>query len=97
MNDPAAKTGLAREVLGQVNWIVVARKLGESDHVFVLYRLANRRAHADRKVFEMERPEQRVLHTDNGTFNRWNPRRQSTRRPSVDARQIGPGCATVYG
>jgi hypothetical protein len=69
MNDPAAKTGLAGEVLGQVNRIVVARKFGEPDHVFILDHLANRRAHADRKVFKMERPKQGILHKANEIFN----------------------------
>ena len=46
---------------------MVARKLGEPDHVLVLDRLPDRRAHADREVFEIERPKQRILHTDNET------------------------------
>src|ERR1700691_2708183 len=71
MYNPAAKTGLAGEMLGQVDRIVVARKLGEPDHVFVLDCLADRRPHADGKFFEIERPKQGVLHAANETFNRW--------------------------
>jgi hypothetical protein len=93
MHDPAAKTGLAREVLGEMDRIVVARKLGEADHVFVPDRLADRRPHTDRKILEMERLKQGVLHAANKTFNGW----RSIRRRSVDERQIEPGVKTVYG
>ena len=55
---------------------MVARKLGEPDYVLILDRLADRRTHADRKVFEIERPKQRVLHAANETFN-W-------RRPTIE-------------
>src|ERR1700733_9834515 len=58
MNNSTAKTSLAREMLRQVDWIVIARKLGEVDHVFVLDRLANGRPHADRKIVEIERLKQ---------------------------------------
>src|SRR6202034_2764473 len=90
MYNPAAKTGLAGEMLGQVDRIVVARKLGEPDHVFVLDCLADRRPHADGKVFEIERPKQGVLHAANETFNRWELTEKITRRQSVDERQIEP-------
>src|SRR5271170_2044358 len=90
MYDPAAKTGLAGEMLGQVDRIVVARKLGEPDHVFILDRLADRRPHADRKVFEIERPKQGVLHAANETFNRWELTEKIPRRRPVDERQIEP-------
>jgi hypothetical protein len=42
--------------------IVIARKLGKVDDVFILDRLADRRSHAERKIFEIERLEQRTLH-----------------------------------
>ena len=59
MNDSAAKASLTREVLGQMDRIVVARKFGEPDDVFILDRLADRRAHAEREIFEIERLKQR--------------------------------------
>src|SRR3984957_3330552 len=62
MNDSAAETSLAREMLRQMDRIVIARELGEMDHVFVLDRLANCRPHADRKIFEIKRLKQRILH-----------------------------------
>src|SRR3984885_3221444 len=62
MNNSTAKTSLAREMLRQMDWIVIARKLGEVDHVFVLDRLANGRPHAERKIFEINRLKQRILH-----------------------------------
>ena len=62
MDNSTAKASLAREMLGQVDWIVVAGKFGESDDVFILDRLANRRPHTDRKIFEIEGLKQRILH-----------------------------------
>ena len=59
VNDPAAEAGLAGEMLGQVDRIVVARQFGEADHVLVLDRLANRRPHAERKILEIERLKER--------------------------------------
>jgi hypothetical protein len=49
-------------MLRQVDWIVIARELGEADDVFIFDRLANRRSHADRKIFEIKRLKQRILH-----------------------------------
>ena len=39
--------------------IVIARKFGEPDHILVFDRLADRRPHADSKIFEIERLKQR--------------------------------------
>ena len=68
MNDPAAEAGLAGEMLGEMDRIVVARELGKSDHVLVLDRLADRLAHANSEVFEIERLKQWVLHATDETF-----------------------------
>ena len=62
MNNSAAETSLASEMLRQVDRIVIARKLGEVDDVFIFDRLANCRAHADRKIFEVERLKEWSLH-----------------------------------
>ena len=63
VNNSAAKAGLSREMLRQMDRIVIARKLGKVDDVFILDRLAGRRrSHAERKIFEIERLEQRILH-----------------------------------
>ena len=59
MNNSAAEASLAGEMLGQMDRIVVAGKLGETDDVFIFDRLANGRSHADRKIFEIERLKQR--------------------------------------
>src|SRR6202020_1669508 len=58
MNNSAAKARLAREMLRQMDRIVIARKLGEVDHVFILDRLMNGRAHPDRKGVKIERLKQ---------------------------------------
>src|ERR1700722_13078105 len=70
VNNSTAKARLAREVLRQVDWIVVAGKFGEPDDVFILDRLANRRPHADREVFEIERLKQRILHALTNDYGR---------------------------
>src|ERR1700722_6995458 len=45
-----------------MDWIVIARKLGEADDVLIFDRLANGRTHADREIFEIKRLKQRILH-----------------------------------
>ena len=62
MHDAPAKPRLAREVLAEMNRVVIAGKLGEADHVLVLDGLADRLAHADREVFEIEDLKRGLLH-----------------------------------
>src|SRR5271154_1738581 len=91
MYDPAAKTGLAGEMLGQVDRIVVARKFGEPDHVFILDRLANRRPHADRKIIETERLKEIIRQAASETFNRRELMEiASTGRPPAGEPQLSP-------
>ena len=57
-----AKPGLAREMLREMDRIVVAREFGEADDVLVLDRLGDRLAQAHGKVLEIERAKHRRLH-----------------------------------
>jgi hypothetical protein len=59
MDDSAAKARLTGEVLGQMDRIVITRKFGEPNHIFIFDRLADRRPHADSKILEIERLKQR--------------------------------------
>jgi hypothetical protein len=47
-----AEPGLAGEMFGKMDRIVIARQFGETDHVLVFHRLQMSLAHADREVFE---------------------------------------------
>ena len=58
MNNSAAKASLARKMLRQMDRIVIARKLGEVEDVFIFDCLADGRSHADRKIFKIERLKQ---------------------------------------
>ena len=52
MDDSLAETGLAGEMLAEVDGIVIARQFGKADDVLVLHGLAQRLAHPDRELFE---------------------------------------------
>ena len=82
VHDAAAEPGLAREMLGEMDRIVVARQFGEADDVLVLDRLAQRLAHAERELLEIVGLERRLS---------W-PTSSSPRSIALDARATGQRC-----
>jgi Alcohol dehydrogenase GroES-like domain len=70
VDNPTAESRLPREVLGQMNWIPVARELRESNDILILDRLADRLTHTDREVLEMEGLNRGLLHTFQAFFVR---------------------------
>ena len=62
MDDPLAEARLAREMVGEVNGIVVAGKFGKTDDVLALDLFAIGLAHAEDEVLEIIGPERLVVH-----------------------------------